>query len=106
MKTFVEELKNRRVYRVAIAYLVAGSAAVQVATSVLPTFHAPEWIQQVFVVLVAICFPLALGVAWSFDLKGGAIKKTRSRARGSAVANKKRLGVLLATSSFIALASL
>src|SRR5256714_2665291 len=106
MRTFVEELKSRRVYRVAIAYLVGGSAAVQVAGSVVPIFHAPEWVQQVFVVFVATCFPVALGLAWSFDLRGGAIKKTRSRAHGTAVANKKRLGLLLAVSSFIALASL
>jgi|GEM_PF-2822008 len=68
MKTFFQELKNRRVYRVAIAYVVAGSAIVQVAGTVLPIFHAPDWVQQVFVVLIAIGFPMALVLAWSFDV--------------------------------------
>ena len=79
MNTFVQELKNRRVYRVAIAYVVAGSAIVQVAGTVLPIFHAPDWVQQVFVGLIAIGFPMALVLAWSFDVTAaGAIEKARA----------------------------
>src|SRR2546423_11944306 len=100
MRTFVQELKNRRVYRVAIAYLVGGSAVVQVAGAVFPVFHAADWIQQVFVVLVAVCFPVALGLAWSFDLRGGALKKTRSRTASTSRANRKRLWLLIAIGSF------
>src|SRR5207245_2381530 len=76
MKSFFEELKKRRVYRVALAYIIAGSAVVQVAGTVLPIFHAPDWAQQTFVVLIAFAFPIALVLAWSFDIEGGAIKKT------------------------------
>jgi hypothetical protein len=83
MNTFVQELKNRRVYRVSLAYLVAGSAAVQVVGTVLPTFHAPDWAQQVFVVLIAMGFPMALVLAWSFDVKEGSIKKTGPCSRGA-----------------------
>src|SRR3954468_21595120 len=98
MKTFVEELKNRRVYRVAITYLVGGSAIVQLAGTVFPTFHAPDWVQQVFVALVAICFPIALGLAWSFDLRGGAVVRAEdgsTQSAQSAAANAKRLWVLI-----------
>ncbi|PZR76486.1 MAG: hypothetical protein DLM73_02465 [Chthoniobacterales bacterium] len=105
MRTFVQELKNRRVYRVAIAYLVGGSAVVQLAGTVFPIFHAPEWVQQLFVVLVATCFPVALGLAWSFDLRGGAIEKT-SLGSHSRLANRKRLWVLVAIGSFVAGAGL
>jgi adenylate cyclase len=63
MKTFFQELKNRRVYRVAITYVIAGSATVQVVGTVLPIFHAPDWVQQVFVALVAFGFPVALVLA-------------------------------------------
>jgi len=105
MRTFVQELKNRRVYRVAIAYLVGGSAVVQLAGTVFPMFHAPEWFQQVFVVLIAICFPAALGLAWSFDLRGG-IERTVSIGPATSAANSKRLWLLLAISSFIAVAGL
>src|SRR5256885_167574 len=102
MRTFVQELKNRRVYRVAIAYLVGGSAVVQVAGAVFPVFHAADWIQQVFVVLVAVCFPVALGLAWSFDLRGGGLQKKRSRTAGTSRANRKRLWLLIAIGSFVA----
>ena len=92
MKTFFEELKNRRVYRVALAYAVAGSAVVQVAGTVLPIFHARDWVQQVFVALIAFGFPLALVLAWCFELEGGTIKRTCGDSR--AVASSRRVWIL------------
>jgi len=92
MKTFFEELKNRRVYRVALGYAVAGSAFVQVAGTVLPIFHARDWVQQVFVVLIAFGFPLALVLAWCFELEGGTIKRTCGDSR--AVASSRRVWIL------------
>jgi TolB-like protein/Tfp pilus assembly protein PilF len=106
MKTFVQELKTRRVYRVAIAYLVGGSAVVQLAGTVLPMFHAPEWVQQLFVVLVAICFPIALVLAWTFDLHDGSIEKTPTSPGTTALTNKRRLWVLIALGSFVAASGL
>src|SRR5664279_3764002 len=106
MKTFVQELKNRRVYRVAIGYLVGGSAVVQLAGTVLPIFHAPEWVQQIFVVLVAICFPIALVLAWIFDLRDGGIEKTPSSPGSTALANKQKLWILIALGSFVAASGL
>jgi TolB-like protein/Tfp pilus assembly protein PilF len=101
MKTFVQELKKRRVYRVALAYAVAGSVIVQVAGTVLPTFHAPDWMQQVFVVFIALGFPLALMLAWGFDIEGGVIKRTRRRGRPPAAVGHRvwiigALGFLIA----------
>ena len=106
MKTFVQELKNRRVYRVAIAYIVGGSAAVQVAGTVLPMFHAPLWAQQVFIVLIATCFPMVLVLAWSFDVKAGTIRKARSGRGRSAAANDRRLWILAGTGSVVAVFAL
>jgi hypothetical protein len=60
MKTFFEELKKRRVYRVAIVYGLVASGAVQLAGTVLPAFNAPVWMQQVFLVALALGFPVAL----------------------------------------------
>ena len=68
MKTFFQELKERRVYRVAIVYGVVASGAVQLAGTVLPAFNAPVWTQQVFLVALALGFPVALILAWAFDL--------------------------------------
>src|SRR6266404_5961484 len=75
-RSFFEELKRRRVYRVALGYAVAASAIVQVGGTVLPIFHVPEWLQQVFVVLIAIDFPSALMLAWAFDVTREGIQRT------------------------------
>jgi adenylate cyclase len=54
MNSFFRELKNRRVYRVALGYAVAGWLVIQIAFTVLPSFHVPEWLLQALVVLVAL----------------------------------------------------
>jgi TolB-like protein/Tfp pilus assembly protein PilF len=102
MKTFVQELKTRRVYRVAIAYIVAGGATVQVVGTVLPIFHVPEWAQQVFVVLIGAGFPIALVLAWCFDIEAGAIKATCAVGERGAAANRRRVWILGAVGSLIA----
>src|SRR5438876_8993809 len=106
MKTFFQELKNRRVYRVAIAYAIAGSATVQVVGTVLPIFHAPDWAQQLFVVLIALGFPFALVLAWSFDVEAGTIKKAGAGPGGTAVANRRRVWIVAAVGSVIAMLGL
>src|SRR6478752_6857866 len=78
MKTFFEELKKRRVYRVAIVYGLVASGAVQLAGTVLPAFNAPVWVQQVFLVALALGFPVALILAWAFDLTPAGIQRTPS----------------------------
>ncbi len=75
-RSFFEELKRRRVYRVALGYAVAASAIVQVAGTVLPIFHVAEWLQQVMVVLIAIGFPSALMLAWIFDVTSEGVQRT------------------------------
>ena len=75
-RSFFEELKRRRVYRVALGYAIAASATVQVAGTVLPIFHVPEWVQQLFVVLIASGFPCALMLAWAFDITSEGIQRT------------------------------
>ncbi len=100
MKSFFEELKTRRVYRVALAYAVAGSAVVQVAGTVLPIFHAADWVQQMFVALVAFGFPIALVLAWCFDLEGGTIKRAPEDSR--AVVSSRRVWILAGVGFLVA----
>src|SRR5437870_3222815 len=102
MKTFVEELKTRRVYRVAAAYIVAGGATVQVVGTVLPIFHAPDWAQQAFIILIVIGFPMSLVLAWSFDIKAGGIEKMGPGRGRTAVANQHRVWILGAVGSLVA----
>src|SRR5262249_2908680 len=70
------ELKRRNVYKVAVAYAVVGWLIVQVASTILPTFHAPEWFLQSLVVIVALGFPIALVLAWAFEMTPQGIKRT------------------------------
>src|SRR3984893_5751169 len=74
--SFFSELKRRNVYRVAVAYAIVGWLVIQISSTVLPTFHAPEWVEQTLVVLVALGFPIALVLAWAFELTPEGIKRT------------------------------
>jgi TolB-like protein len=75
-RNFFSELKRRNVYKVAVAYAVVGWLVIQISSTVLPTFHAPEWVVQTLVVLVALGFPIALVMAWAFEATPEGIKRT------------------------------
>jgi len=75
---FFSELKRRNVYKVAVAYGVVGWLIVQVATSVLPTFHAPDWVAQTLIVVVLLGFPVALVIAWAFEMTPEGMKRTEN----------------------------
>ena len=66
--SFFAELKRRNVYKVAIAYAVVGWLLVQVATQVFPFLEIPNWVVRLVILLVAIGFPIALVIAWAFEL--------------------------------------
>jgi TolB-like protein/Flp pilus assembly protein TadD len=78
MSGFFEELKRRKVYRVAIAYAVVGWLLVQIATQVFPFFELPNWTVRLVVALLLIGFPVALILAWAFDVTPQGIKATPS----------------------------
>jgi TolB-like protein len=73
---FFAELKRRNVYKVAVAYAVVGWLLVQVATQVFPFFEIPNWAVRLIVLLVAIGFPIALVIAWAFELTPEGLKRT------------------------------
>jgi TolB-like protein len=73
---FFEELKRRHVWRVAIAYAVAGWLLVQVATQVFPFFKIPDWTVRLVVLVIAIGFPIAVAFAWVFELTPEGIRRT------------------------------
>src|SRR5262245_54164127 len=102
MNSFFRELKQRKVYRVAVGYAVVAWLVVQISATVIPAYHAPEWILPVFITGVALGFPLALVLAWAFELKGGAIEKTpESSIATVTAANKRRVRVLAAAGLII-----
>jgi len=75
-KNFFAELKRRNVYKVAVAYLVAGWALAQGIAQVLPVFDAPNWLIRLLVVLIIIGLPIALAMAWAFESTPEGIKRT------------------------------
>ena len=77
-KTFFGELKRRNVYKVAVAYLVAGWALAQGLAQVLPVFSIPNWVIQLLVVLIILGLPVALGLAWAFELTPEGLKRTEN----------------------------
>src|SRR5205085_11419202 len=76
MSGFFEELKRRKVYRVAIAYIVAGWALAQGLAQVLPVFEISNSVIRVVIALLLIGFPVALVLAWVFDVPPQGIKAT------------------------------
>ena len=75
---FFSELKRRNVYKVAVAYLVAGWALAQGVAQVLPVFSVPNWVIQLLVVLIILGLPVALGLAWAFELTPEGLKRTET----------------------------
>jgi TolB-like protein/Tfp pilus assembly protein PilF/phage shock protein PspC (stress-responsive transcriptional regulator) len=75
-RSFFGELKRRNVYKVAIAYIVAGWALAQGIAQVFPVFDVPNWIVRLIVVLMVIGFPIALIFAWAFETTSEGIKRT------------------------------
>ncbi len=73
--SLIAELKRRNVFRVGVAYAIVAWLLVEVASVVLPTFTAPEWVMQVFTFLVILGFPLALILAWAFELTPEGFKR-------------------------------
>ena len=70
------ELKRRNVYKVAVAYAVVGWLLIQVATQVFPIFEIPNWALRLIVLAIIIGFPIALVMAWAFELTPEGIKRT------------------------------
>jgi len=73
---FFAELKRRNVYKVAVAYAVVGWLLVQVTTQVFPIFEIPNWALRLIVLAIIIGFPIALVIAWTFELTPEGIKRT------------------------------
>src|SRR5205823_1142042 len=103
---FFAELKRRNVYKVAVAYAVVGWLLVQIATQVFPFLEIPNWIVRLVIALVAIGFPIALIIAWAFELTPEGVKRTedgdlaKKQSRRGAWIHIAIIGVLLSLALF------
>ncbi|MEO8045452.1 MAG: hypothetical protein ABI674_11165, partial [Spartobacteria bacterium] len=73
---FFTELKRRNVYKVAVAYAAVGWLLIEVVTQVFPIFGIPNWVVRLLVLLIALGLPVALLIAWAFELTPEGIRRT------------------------------
>src|ERR1700738_2929606 len=89
-KNFFGELKRRNVYKVAVAYAIVGWLLVQVATQVFPFLEIPNWVVRLVSALVVIGFPIALVLAWAFEVTPQGIERTEVADRTPSAPGKKK----------------
>src|SRR5213595_3159741 len=87
---FLSELKRRNVYKVAIAYIVAGWALSQGIAQVFPVFDIPNWTIRMIVLLIVVGFPVAVVFAWFFEITPEGVKRTEVADSMSKVATQKK----------------
>ncbi len=92
-KGFFGELKRRNVYKVAAAYAVVGWLLIQVATQVFPFLDIPNWAIRLVILLTALGFPIALIIAWAFELTPEGIRRTED---ADAAGQRSRGGIWMA----------
>jgi TolB-like protein len=97
MSGFFEELQRRKVYRVAAAYIIAAGFIIQIGSAVFPAWELPNWTLRLVIVLLLIGFPIALILAWAYDVTPEGIQAT-PRVPG---AHRRRNIILLVTAGAI-----
>jgi serine/threonine-protein kinase len=95
-KGFFGELKRRNVYKVAVAYAIVGWLTIQIATQVFPFLEIPNWIVRLVILVVAIGFPIALVIAWAFELTPEGLKRTEDVDLPAGYASKNRIWLYVA----------
>src|SRR6266498_3825043 len=76
MSGFFEELQRRKVYRVAATYIIAAGFIIQIGSAVFPAWELPNWTLRLVVVLLLMGFPIALILAWAYDVTPQGIRVT------------------------------
>jgi TolB-like protein len=78
MSGFFEELQRRKVYRVAAAYVIAAGFIIQIGSAVFPAWDLPNWTLRLVIVLLLVGFPIALILAWAYDVTPQGIQVTKA----------------------------
>jgi TolB-like protein/Tfp pilus assembly protein PilF len=87
-KNFFSELKRRHVYKIAVIYAVVAWLLIQVATQVFPFLEIPNWAIRLVIMLLTLGFPIALILAWAFELTPEGIKRAEDVDLSKSVAPK------------------
>src|SRR5262249_27120758 len=82
MNDFFDEVKRRKVYRVAAAYIIVAAGIIQLASAAFPAWELPNWALRLVIMLLMIGFPLALILGWAFGVTSQGIRATPRAALG------------------------
>ena len=104
MTAFFDEVKRRKVYRVAAAYIIAAGGAIQLASASFPAWELPNWSLRLVIVLLLIGFPIALILAWAFDITAQGVRATPTAAVPGAH-RRRNVIMLVATGMIISAAA-
>jgi TolB-like protein/Tfp pilus assembly protein PilF len=85
---FFAELKRRNVYKVAVAYAVVAWLLIQAGSIFLPTFDAPPWVMKIFIIVIIFGFPVALVLAWAFEITPEGIKRAEDVSPNEPITKK------------------
>jgi TolB-like protein/Flp pilus assembly protein TadD len=80
MTGFFEEVKRRKVYKVAAAYIIAAGGIIQLASAAFPAWEVPNWMLRLVIVLLLMGFPIALILAWAYDITAQGVRATPTPA--------------------------
>src|SRR5258705_3885928 len=94
MTGFFDEVKRRKVYQVAAAYIIAAGGIIQLASAAFPAWELPNWALRLVIVLLLVGFPIALMLAWAFDVTAQGIKAAPTS--GASGSHLRRNGISLA----------
>ncbi len=96
MSGFFQEVRRRKVYRVAAAYVVAAGFLIQIASAAFPAWELPGWSLRLVITLLLIGFPIALILAWAYDVTPQGVRATPAAATPGAH-RRRNLFMLIAT---------
>src|SRR5436853_4625870 len=100
---FFEELQRRKVYRLAVAYVIAPGVSIQMGSATFPAWELPNWTFRLVVVLLLIGFPIALTLAWAFDVTPEGIRATKGTAAETHL--RRNMIILVATGVIVSTAA-
>src|SRR6201993_3911541 len=99
MTGFFDEVKRRKVYRVAAAYIIAAGGVIQVASAAFPAWELPNWALRLVIALLLLGFPIALMLAWAYDITPQGVRATPSP--GVPVSHRRRNIIMLVATGVI-----
>ena len=102
MTGFFDEVKRRKVYRVAAAYIIAAGGAIQLASASFPAWELPNWALRLVIVLFLVGFPIALMLAWAYDITAQGVRVTPTTA---APGKHRRRNVIMLVASGVVISA-